>query len=87
MVEFDTQPNWKPRDVATRLAHVFGGEGSSSEKDCPPFSLESGYWQLDRANNWHMALVGPARYRLTYRYGRQGMLEGLVPFLQFVFRD
>lgn len=94
MIRFEVRKNWQDKDVAIRMARLVTGDGHN---DCgparPPFLKDNGSWQLDCGNDWFLRRVqelpnGNIEYTLSYRYttaDRQKMLDGLIPFLHFIF--
>lgn len=87
MVKFTTNKRWSEKAVAVRVAQIVRGEGSEDDNS-PPWEISLHHWQLDRGNDWWLDQTGENEYLLKYRYAtpdRQAMLEGLVPFLQYIF--
>jgi hypothetical protein len=88
MVEFEVQANWKPREVACRVAMIVGVNPHWDEDgdEGPPWENRPNTFQLDEGNDWFLTVLGDNRYRLNYRYGQNEMLQGLQAFLNWVFK-
>jgi len=90
MVEFEVKANWQPREVACRVAMIVGvvpqwNDCEDENGQGPPW-LRNGLYQLDEGNNWWLKDLGERRYELHYRYGQVEMLQGLQPFLNWIFK-
>ena len=94
MITFEVEKRWEEKDVAGRMAHLIEGHGKIGQSDnAPPWRKDNGSWQLDSGNDWflHKTQQLPNtnfEYTLDYRYttaDRQKMLDGLLPFLEFIF--
>lgn len=86
-VEFKVHRRWAAHeaDLAVMLSRIV----TKRDEEGIPFTKQDGYkWNLCGHNDWKMDF-NPSTLIVTlaYRYadGRPGMLEGMVPFLEFMF--
>ncbi len=86
MVEFEVLSNWKPREVACRVAMIVGVNPNWEEGDGPPWENRTNVYQLDEGNDWTLTVLGNNRYKLSYRYGQTEMLQQMGTFLNWIFK-
>lgn len=94
MIKFTVRANWSDRHVACRVAQIIGSADvdwdGENKLATPPFQQDETKWQLDGGNDWWLHKLGDHEYGLSYRYDYAAdmakILEGLQPFLQWVFQ-
>ena len=87
-VEFKVHRRWAENEpqLAIQLSRIVT---KSDEQGIPYTKTDGGYkWNICGHNDWKMdfnpiTLIVTLAYR--YADGRPGMLEGMVPFLEFMF--
>lgn len=85
-MEFQAQPNWKPEELARRVALILTGEASSEPDRLPYYDTAAQAWKLDQGNNWRLRQLHGNVWELNYRYSSspqaQVFLEALKKVLE-----